>query len=507
MSRRLASYSDGKKGAEGATDRWKQPRAVFNFHFNSRQVIMQWGKFQKLANDALAKGDLQQAAEHLSRDRFRETITGRSVSQRLTSALVDRAQSHTSAGDLRNAWDDLMIATSVAVSKDADFVSRKKNELVELTVETAETYLAHGKASHAIRSISELNSRKILDWRADRVTRTARLLQEADELAATGRLAESVQQLEEAKNLHPELSFIESRLAANRQRQMQIRDLTSMLQEKTIQHEWQDVNLCCQKLLAIAPKFKLALDAQRHSMMQMQRKTSTGTRITQVPEKDDSFFRIEEEEDSISIERAQAAANTFLLWVDGVGGFLVCTDPRNIIGQAVPNAGISIPILGDLRRRHARIETINGQHLLQFLGTDRVQGYAVEQPLALKCGQSIGLDGGVDLKYTQKHPLSTTARIDFVSRHRTQPWSDAILLAGQSIILGPNPNNHVYCPKWQEDLILFRRNNEWFCRGKTSFEIDGKEIDSEGPINFESSISGEDFSLSLEPAFNSKANA
>jgi hypothetical protein len=470
---------------------------------------MQWGKFQKLASAAIVNGDLQLAAEQLSQDRFKDTIPGRRVSRRLTTALVDRAQIHTTAGDLHNAWDDLMIATQVAIPKDADMISRKKNELVELTVETAETFLADGKAAHAMRSINELNSRRILDWRADRVTKTSTLLQNADELAATGRLKESVEQLEQAKLLHPQLDFIESRLAANRQRKMQIRDLTAVLQEKTIQHEWQDVNLCCQKILAIAPKFKLALDAQRHSMMQIQRKTSSGARLTQVPPKDDPFFRIEDES-SQSIERAQAAANTFVMWIDGVGGFLVCTSPRNIIGQAIPNTEISIPILGDLRRRHARIETINGQHLLQFLGIDRVEGHAVDEPLAMRNGQTINLDGGVKLKYSQTHPLSTPARLDFVSRHRTQPWSDAILLAGQSIILGPNPNNHIYCPRWQEDLILFRRNNEWFCRSKTPIEIDGVALDanvSEGAITFNSSISRDDFSVSLEPAFDTATNA
>jgi hypothetical protein len=83
-------------------------------------------------------------------------------------------------------------------------------------------------------------------------------------------------------------------------------------------------------------------------------------------------------------------------------------------------------------------------------------------------------------------------------------------LAGQSIILGPNPNNHIYCPRWQEDLILFRRNNEWFCRSKTPIEIDGVVLDanvSEGAITFNSSISRDDFSVSLEPAFDTATNA
>ena len=469
---------------------------------------MQWGKQQKLATEAMTAGDFYSAIKHLKRDRFQTTASGQRVARQLTLALVQRAEHCTATGNLHQAWNDLMLASSISPPTDADAISHKKNQLVELTVETAETYLAHGKATHALRTIEELTNRRIMDWRADRLTKTANLLLAADESAAQGQLADSVQQLEQASNLHPELGFIESRLAAGRQRQMQVRDLTSVLQEKTVKGDWAEVRLCCQKLLAIAPKYRIALDAQKHCLAQMHRRTSAGSRLTHIParEDSDSFFKIgdgskEINEEDDAAECAAAAASAFLLWVDGAGGFLVCPAERNVIGQAIPGAGISIPILGDLRRRHARLSTIDDQHFLEYLGNELEQRGPVEKPMALQNGQILGFDGGVKLKYSQTHPLSSTARIDFISRHRTQPWSDAILLAGQSIILGPNPNNHVYCPTWQDDLILFRRGDQWYCRSKHKIEIDGKEYDSEGPIEYNSTINGEDFSLTLESAF------
>lgn len=469
---------------------------------------MQWGKQQKLAVEAISAGDFQSALKHLRHDRFQNTATGQRVARRLTSALVERAEHCTATGNLHQAWNDLMLASSISTPSDSDAISRKKNQLVELTVETAEAFLAHGQATHALRAIEELDSRQILDWRADRLTKTARLLLGADEAAAIGQLADSVQQLEQAKNLHPELGFIESRLAASRQRQMQVRDLTSVLQEQTVKGDWAEVRLCCQKLLAIAPKYRIALDAQKHCLAQMQRQTSAGSRLTHIPPRNsrDSFFRIDDDANKPdcgddTAERVAAAAETFLLWVDGAGGFLVCPAARNVIGQAVPGAVISIPILGDLRRQHARMATIDDQHFLEFLGNE-LELRPSKKHLALRSGQILDFDGGVKLRYSKTHPLSSTARVDFVSRHRTQPWSDAILLAGQSIILGPNRNNHVYCPTWQDDLILFRRGDQWFCRSKHKFEIDGKEIEFEGPMERNSTVTGEDFSLTLEPAFN-----
>ncbi len=474
---------------------------------------MHWGKPKNPIREALAAGDFQQAAEYLQRGRFRNTLSGRRVARKLTAALVEHAETSTSAGNLNQAWTDLTTAGAVALPTDADLISRKKNQLVELTVETAETYLASGKITHAIRSIDELTSRNIMDWRADRISQTAGLLRQADDSAATGNLETAVKQLEQAKQLRPELDFIEARLSANRQRQMQLRDLTSELRDKTIRGDWSGVNACCQKLLEIAPKYQVALDAQKHCLCQMRRKTFTGMRATHIPTKPDSFFQILESDSDAAIQflddpsSDDSTENTFLLWVDGVGGYLVCAAPRNVIGQALPNSSISIPVQGDLRQRHARLETVEDRHLLQFLGASQTAGYAIDQPLALRNGQTIDLAGGVRLKYTQAHPLSSTARLDFVSRHRTQPWSDAILLAGQTIVLGPNPNNHVYCPTWEHDLILFRRPDDhpsierWYGRYPGKLEIDGREYDREGPIGFNSRITTDDFSLSLEPAF------
>jgi len=135
---------------------------------------------------------------------------------------------------------------------------------------------------------------------------------------------------------------------------------------------------------------------------------------------------------------------------------------------------------------------------LYALGRVSVDGMPVQSQAEIKHQQTIELEGGVKLKYSQSHPLSKTARLDFVSRHRTQPWSDAILLMSQSIILGPNRNNHVFCPTWNSDLIIFRRSEKWFCRSTEPIEIDQQPVGPEGPIQFNSRIVGEDFSLTLE---------
>ena len=141
---------------------------------------MQWGKQQKLAVEAITAGDFHSALKHLKRDRFQNTASGQRVARRLTSALVERAEHCTATGNLHQAWNDLLLASSVSIPADSDAISRKKNQLVELTVETAESFLAQGRATHALRAIEELTTRQIMDWRADRLTQTANLLLDAD---------------------------------------------------------------------------------------------------------------------------------------------------------------------------------------------------------------------------------------------------------------------------------------------------------------------------------------
>lgn len=477
---------------------------------------MAWGIQQKRASRAMVEGDLDLAAEHLKQDRTQQTFNGRRLTRRLTTALVQRAEQASSLGNLSFAWRDLSTASELAGPQDADLISRQKNQLVELTIESADSMLFNGKITHAVQLVNQLGNRKIMDWRADRIRNISQCLHTADELAANGKFQDSIAQLEQAKNLQPDLPFLESKLAARRQREIQLRELTTELQSSALKCHWSEVNKCCEKILTIAPKHQIALDAQRHCLSRIKKKTSAGLRATNVPDKarisaSNSFFHLDKKPGQSGSTRTGSEHNSektiheitdvdsFLLWVDGVGGYLVCTDRVNTLGQSVPQANIAIPIQGDLRRRHARFETVGGHHLIQPLGPVAIDGESIASPVEVKHKQTIALGGGVQLKYTQPHPLSKTARLDIVSRHRTCPWSDAILLASQSIILGPNRANHVYCSTWRFDLILFERNGKWFCRTQEPFEIDDQEVDKEGEISFDSRIVGEDFSLTLEP--------
>ena len=188
----------------------------------------------------------------------------------------------------------------------------------------------------------------------------------------------------------------------------------------------------------------------------------------------------------------------FILWVDGVGGFLICCGLLNEVGQAIPDSDVTVALRGDLDRVHARIETVGDRHLLHSVGPVSVAGYPLHEPAVLIHGQTIQLGDTVALGYRKPHPLSSTAVLDFVSRHRTFPWSDAALIAGDSIVLGSQSRNHIVCPRWKHELILFRRREQWFCKTKARALLNGITLTADIALQDKSRIEGDDFSFSIE---------
>ena len=198
-------------------------------------------------------------------------------------------------------------------------------------------------------------------------------------------------------------------------------------------------------------------------------------------------------------ESSKHNADRFLLWIDAVGGYWVCLGDEILFGQPVRSDEVDVPIFrGDLSSRHARIRRDGEGYLIEAIHDVRVDSEPVTKARSLCDGNLIQLGNGVRLMFRRPHALSATARLDFVSRHRTQPSADAIILMADSCVLGPKPQSHVVCRKWHDEVILYCHENSLFCRTKGQFEIDGKQHQNKGPITRNSRISGQRFSICLE---------
>ena len=188
----------------------------------------------------------------------------------------------------------------------------------------------------------------------------------------------------------------------------------------------------------------------------------------------------------------------FLLWIDAVGGYWVCLRDEVTLGQPIPQGLVDVPILGDISAQHALIRRDGEGYLLEAQRPTRLDGQPVEGARILNPGAVIQLGDAVRLAFRRPHPLSATARLDFLSRHRTQPSADAVVLMAESCVLGPRPQSHIVCRDWPEEVILYRQGRQLFCRTRGWLEIDGVRYQERGPLSCHSRVVGEQFSLGLE---------
>ncbi len=193
-----------------------------------------------------------------------------------------------------------------------------------------------------------------------------------------------------------------------------------------------------------------------------------------------------------------ASSTSPILWIDGVGGFLLVDRDEVTLGQALADSSADICIVGDLSRRAAVLRRCGSDYLLQPLQACQLNARSVDRPLLLGHEDLIELGQHVKLKFAKPHPLSATARLDLLSLGRFKPHVDAVLLMADSCVLGAKSSCHVVCPHWSREVMLVRRSQGWVFNAQEELEVNGRM--QRGQIAVESGlrICGADFSLSIE---------
>jgi hypothetical protein len=187
-----------------------------------------------------------------------------------------------------------------------------------------------------------------------------------------------------------------------------------------------------------------------------------------------------------------------LLWLDAVGGFLVCLDDCIVLGQPAGGDKIAVPIMADVSRRHAVIRREAGTYVLEPLHRTRVDGREINALLVLSDNQLIELGDNVKVRFTKPHALSATAKLTIESHHKTQPSADAVLLMADSCVLGPNRHCHVRCREWERDVVVFRQGERLFCRASEPVAMNGVAAGGESEIQSGVRVEGEHFAFTWE---------
>lgn len=193
-----------------------------------------------------------------------------------------------------------------------------------------------------------------------------------------------------------------------------------------------------------------------------------------------------------------------MLWIDGVGGYLVCEGRSVTLGQAGGDSQVAVPLMADVSRKHATIVRDGEHYLLDPLRVCSVDGRRVAERVRLGTDAELGLGAetrsAVRLRFRVPHVCGLSARIDVVSEHRLRPHADGIVMLTDACVVGPSPANHVHVLQASRTCVLFRRPDGTIVfRTAGSYDVDGRRATETSVVTRRSRIAAEDFTWQLEP--------
>ncbi|HVT30112.1 MAG TPA: FHA domain-containing protein [Lacipirellulaceae bacterium] len=475
------------------------------------------------ARVAWNSGRYDDASQLLADESLREFLPAKRLARDVAGKIIERARSRFASGDTLAGWKDLVVADRLGGQTEA--VNQIRHSYADAALHDARKYLAAGEPASALTRLEKLQKRGLADEHVRACVKLGQLMQESVRLAAHGHFAEALAANRRALSLaqldtRPAaiMTDIATHLEAESGRlesaAVEYQRISSDMHTALLAENWSAVLSAADALLAIAPQHSAAVQARRRAWkavgMDVTRLYSDRLRRANVAlavEKTEfrrgrPSTRPSTRPSSRSSEVDTVAGNEqpqrALLWVDAVGGFLVCLDDCVAIGQPSAGEPIALPILADLSRRHAVIRRDAGAYVLEPLQQTLVNGHEIREPIVLADNALIQLGDNVRIRFNKPHALSATAKLTLESHHKTQPSVDAVLLMADSCVLGPNRHCHINCRAWQRDVVVYRQGDQLFCRADEPLSIDGVATDCKIEVPSGARIEGEDFSFAWE---------
>jgi hypothetical protein len=478
-----------------------------------------WRLKLREADEAFRGGRLEEAGKLLRDGDLQEFLPAKRLLAKVARGFAQRARRRMEGDQSSAGWRDMETARSLGA--DPETLAELGRAFVQRRLEEARSYVVAGEPATALARLDDLLGRQEVGREARQLREAAALSISAERHARRGLFADAERELSSAAALIGGLDALEDARKACKVKSAECRKLTERLHESLATENWTAALTAAEGILEICPDHEPAREARRRAWATVGMGLDDRGRTIDIAHRASPIAAAVQEKVIVTpttngrpaVRIARLAGNSpvnatstasnepgsrFLLWVDGVGGYLVCESDRVTLGQPVPGSQVDVPILGDVSRRHAQIRRDGEAYLIDPLRPVQLDGKTIERRTSLVDGNLIELGHNVRLRFRRPHPLSATARLEFVSHHRTQPAADAVLLMAESCVLGPNGNSHVVCRNWSNELVLFRQAGVLHCRRPGQFTIDGVDVEGKGALAATSQIVGHDFSLSVE---------
>ncbi len=161
------------------------------------------------------------------------------------------------------------------------------------------------------------------------------------------------------------------------------------------------------------------------------------------------------------------------LWIDGIGGYAMCSAEGFQFGSAASNSA-DASVFADIPANAFSIATVQESTILtpEVNGVS-VNGRSIERPCILKHLDRIEILGRVGLLYRRPNPLSQTAMLTLLTRHRWNHHVDGVVLMSHCCVIGGTTKAHIFNPHSDKEWLLTRESNQWFIAARSAMEPQG----------------------------------
>ena len=196
----------------------------------------------------------------------------------------------------------------------------------------------------------------------------------------------------------------------------------------------------------------------------------------------------------------EAARGALLLWIDGVGTYLIVPGDRVSIGRAGsstrPDLGLS---RSGIAGHHAEVVRSDDDYfIVAAQGAVAVNGSPTPRKL-LQDGDSVHLGDRSQFTFRLPTNLSSTAVITLRGNQRLDDNVQRIVLCDGHFLLGGQDNCHLQVPGTREPVVLTRTDEALVCRAAQPIVVNGKLAGEETRISLGEAVQVGDLTFTLTP--------
>ena len=383
-----------------------------------------------------------------------------------------------------------------------------------------EADLAAGSHRQAVQRLEQLGRRQVKTLAVRQLREVAERLEAASQLARRGKFADADAQLAFAEQLRPELEVVGRRRDEYRRQREKCRALDSQLHRAMIARRWSDVLAAAEAILVEVPEHSIATAARKRAWaaaaVRRDSKASTAPGLHEVEQQTTPFgvgASAASPSDELSVGEGRLSVPERLKVVGGprrrrpARRSPVPAEPvmggrgRRFLGVLQERTGVG----SGGRRRGGRADP--GRHLAAArpdsppVGGVRVgahpdrQGQRQGSRLARAAARRRPTPPGK--RPPAVYPTPRTQRHGPLGHPQPSPDSADCrrrVVDGRVVCVGAvSRRNHVHCPDWEGDVVLFRKDSQLHCRALEPIEVDGVRRDGAAALRPDSQVVGQIF--------------